>query len=195
MTDFQDESKAPTIREKAEQKRRLGAEKSTDESDDELSKKTNDIDEFELGDDYSDNYESEEDEEDESYDDDKYDEESSDELEDELVDLSDESLDALDDDPDFYGDNEDYPRRKTKKRKVKKIGGAKKMTRKKIEALLEGPCKVCWGVFSPEMKKLFDFPFDQEDAARQKAEELTQSKGAEHFVQRLKIPIKPAKKK
>ena len=108
--------------------------------------------------------------------------------------MSDDSLDAFDDDSDFYSDEEEAPRRKSKKRKMKKIG-AKKMTRKKIEALLEGPCKVCWGVFSPEMKKLFDFPFDQEAEARQKAAELTESKNAEHFVQRIKIPIKGAKKK
>ena len=59
---------------------------------------------------------------------------------------------------------------------------------------MEGPCKVCWCVYSPEMKKLFDFPYDQKDAADKKAAELSETKPG-HFVQRVKVPIKVTKKK
>ena len=192
MLSEQDESATSTIRERVKQKRGRktdNAPKEPEEPEEEikiLDPETLEIDE----DEYSDDYDSEED--DSSYEDDNY-EDSSDDFDD-LSDLSDDSLDALDDETDFYGDDEDIPRRKAKKRKLKKIG-AKKITRKKLDALMEGPCRVFWGVFSPEMKKLFDFPFDQEAEARQKAAELTEAKGAEHFVQRLKVPIKTTKKK
>ena len=63
-----------------------------------------------------------------------------------------------------------------------------KRTRAKKEPA-EVRVKVQWAVFSQNLKRVDTFDFNQEAMARKKAEELSQSSGNNHFVQKMKEPV------
>jgi hypothetical protein len=63
-----------------------------------------------------------------------------------------------------------------------------KRTRAKKEPA-EVRVKVQWAVFSQNLKRVATFDFNQEAQARKKAEELSQSTGNNHFVQKMKEPV------
>jgi hypothetical protein len=63
-----------------------------------------------------------------------------------------------------------------------------KRTRAKKEPA-EVRVKVQWAVFSQNLKRVATFDFNQEAMARKKAEELSQSSGNNHFVQKMKEPV------
>jgi hypothetical protein len=65
-----------------------------------------------------------------------------------------------------------------------------KRTRAKKEPV-EVRIKVQWAVFSQNLKRVATFDFNQEALARKKAEELSQSSGNNHFVQKMKEPVNP----
>lgn len=71
---------------------------------------------------------------------------------------------------------------------VKKKKEPVKRTRAKKEPA-EVRVKVQWAVFSQNLKRVATFDFNQEAMARKKAEELTQSSGNNHFVQKMKEPV------
>jgi hypothetical protein len=73
------------------------------------------------------------------------------------------------------------------KAEKKKKEPAKRTRAKKEPA--EVRVKVQWAVFSQNLKKVATFDFNQEAQARKKAEELTQSSGNNHFVQKMKEPV------
>ena len=60
---------------------------------------------------------------------------------------------------------------------------------KKKKEPAEVRVKVQWAVFSQNLKKVATFDFNQEAQARKKAEELSQSSGNNHFVQKMKEPV------
>lgn len=128
-------------------------------------------------------FEEDEEDQDDSYDDDSSDDYDSDDSDD---------LEDMDDSDDLSYDDDPTPKRKARKKKSRKILSPDKKTRllkKRLEAIHDGPCKICWGLFSPEMKKIQDFDFGDEAKARAKAAELTATKGMRYFVQKLKVPV------
>lgn len=107
-------------------------------------------------------------------------------------DTMDDSDDLDDDSGAHFDDDEPTPKRKVRKKKISKIMSAEKKNRllkKRLEAIHDGPCKICWGLFSPEMKKIQDYDFCDEAKARAKAAELSEAKGMRYFVQKLKVPV------
>ncbi len=107
-------------------------------------------------------------------------------------DTMDDSDDMDDDSAAHFDDDEPTPKRKVRKKKSSKIMSAEKKNRllkKRLEAIHDGPCKICWGLFSPEMKKIQDYDFCDEAKARAKAAELSEAKGMRYFVQKLKVPV------
>lgn len=69
----------------------------------------------------------------------------------------------------------------------KKKEPAKRTRAKKEPAEIR--VKVQWAVFSQNLKRVATFDFNQEAQARKKAEELSQSTGNNHFVQKMKEPV------
>ncbi len=71
----------------------------------------------------------------------------------------------------------------------------KKATRKKATTTRRAKAKVperkrlVWGVFSASMKEEGRFPYDQRDAAEQKAEQLRSRSKKPFFIQPIKEPI------
>ncbi len=49
--------------------------------------------------------------------------------------------------------------------------------------------KLFWGVFSPSLKRVALFEYDEHEAALKKAEELSKSGKSPHFVQKVKEDI------
>jgi hypothetical protein len=61
--------------------------------------------------------------------------------------------------------------------------------RSRAKAPVEVRVKVYWVVFSPNLKRVAVFEFNQEVQARKKASELSESTGNAHFVQKIKEPV------
>ncbi|MBW3598997.1 MAG: hypothetical protein KY475_17210 [Planctomycetes bacterium] len=74
-----------------------------------------------------------------------------------------------------------------KKKKAKKKTPAKRKSRAKTAEPARK--KLCWGVFSPSLKRVALFEFHEQDEALKKAEDLSKSGKSPHFVQRVKEEI------
>ena len=74
-----------------------------------------------------------------------------------------------------------------KKKAATKRKAAKRKTRSKAAA--EVRIKLFWGVYNQSMKPVAIFEYDQKEAAVKKAEALSQSGKAPHFVQKVKQAI------
>lgn len=78
------------------------------------------------------------------------------------------------------------PKKKATKKKATKKKATKRKTKKAAEA--EVRVRLFWGVFSPTMKRVAVFHYDQKDLAQKKAKDLSDSKSP-HFVAKIKEPI------
>jgi len=76
---------------------------------------------------------------------------------------------------------------KTTKKKVAKKKATKRKSRAK--AAKEVRLKAFWGVFNQSMRRVAVFEYADRKLADQKAEELTESQKAPHFVQLVKEVI------
>lgn len=71
----------------------------------------------------------------------------------------------------------------TKKKKKKKASKRKK------KAAAVARLKLFWGVFSPSMKRVALFDFNQKKQAQKKCDELTAKGKGDHFIQKVKDTI------
>jgi hypothetical protein len=76
---------------------------------------------------------------------------------------------------------------KSKPAAVKKKAAPRKTSRAKTP--VEVRKKLFWGVFNQSLKRVALFEFDQKDEAEKKADELSKSGKAQHFVQKVKEDI------
>ena len=65
----------------------------------------------------------------------------------------------------------------------------KKTTKRKTAKNKEVRLKLFWGVFTQSLRRVALFDFQDKKAAEAKAEELSQSQGSPHFVQKVKEVI------
>lgn len=87
-------------------------------------------------------------------------------------------------------DQKDAVEETTTKKATKKKAAKKKATKRKTKKVAEAEVRVrlFWGVFSPTMKRVAVFHYDQKDLAQKKAKDLSDSKSP-HFVAKIKEPI------
>ena len=73
----------------------------------------------------------------------------------------------------------------------KKAKKKKAPTKRKSRAKAAEPArkKLCWGVFSPSLKRVALYEFHEHADALKKAEDLSKSGKSPHFVQRVKEEI------
>ncbi|MCR9117169.1 MAG: hypothetical protein NXI22_09525 [bacterium] len=74
-----------------------------------------------------------------------------------------------------------------KKKVKKKRKAAKRKSRAKAAADVR--MKLYWGVFNQSLKRIALYPFDQKEAAEEKAEDLNKPGKAHHFVQKVKQEV------
>ena len=65
----------------------------------------------------------------------------------------------------------------------------KKATKRKKKAAAVARLKLFWGVFSPSMKRVALFEFNQKKQAQKRCDELTAKGKGDHFVQKVKDVI------
>ena len=65
----------------------------------------------------------------------------------------------------------------------------KKATKRKKKAAAVVRMKLFWGVFSPSMKRVALFEFNQKKQAQKRCDELTAKGKGDHFVQKVKDTI------
>lgn len=65
----------------------------------------------------------------------------------------------------------------------------KKATKRKKKAAAVARLKLFWGVFSPSMKRVALFEFNQKKQAQKRCDELTAKGKGDHFVQKIKDVI------
>ena len=65
----------------------------------------------------------------------------------------------------------------------------KKATKRKTAKSKEVRLKIFWGVFTQSLRRVALFDFEEKAEAQAKAEELTNSQGSPHFVQKVKEVI------
>lgn len=65
----------------------------------------------------------------------------------------------------------------------------KKATKRKKKAAAVARLKLFWGVFSPSMKRVALFDFNQKKQAQKKCDELTAKGKGDHFIQKVKDTI------
>ncbi|MDB4670579.1 MAG: hypothetical protein P8M80_08705 [Pirellulaceae bacterium] len=65
----------------------------------------------------------------------------------------------------------------------------KKATKRKKKAAVEIRMKLFWGVFSPSMKRVALYDFNQKKQAKKRCEELTAKGKGDHFIQKVKDAI------
>lgn len=68
----------------------------------------------------------------------------------------------------------------------------KKASKRKKKAAVEVRMKLFWGVFSPSMKRVALFDFNQKKQAQKRCDELTAKGKGDHFVQKIKDAIEEA---
>lgn len=74
-------------------------------------------------------------------------------------------------------------------KKKKKATRKKATTTRRTKDKTPQRKRLVWGVFSPSMKEEGRFPYDQRDAAEQKAEQLRTKSKKPYFIQPIKEPI------
>ena len=67
------------------------------------------------------------------------------------------------------------------------LGGVSSASRRKVAKVAR--MKAYWGVFNPSMKRLVLFEYADKKAAEKKANDLTASSRAHHFIQLVKEAI------
>ena len=65
----------------------------------------------------------------------------------------------------------------------------KKATKRKKKAAAVTRLKLFWGVYSPSMKRVALFEFNQKKQAQKKCDELTAKGKGDHFIQKVKDAI------
>ena len=65
----------------------------------------------------------------------------------------------------------------------------KKATKRKKKAAVVVRLKLFWGVFSPSMKRVALFEFNQKKQAQKRCDELSAKGKGDHFIQKIKDTI------
>jgi len=65
----------------------------------------------------------------------------------------------------------------------------KKATKRKTAKSKEVRLKLFWGVFTQSLRRVALFEFQEKAKAQAKADELTESQGSPHFIQKVKEVI------
>ncbi|MEC9092071.1 MAG: hypothetical protein VX438_05140 [Planctomycetota bacterium] len=68
----------------------------------------------------------------------------------------------------------------------------KKATKRKKKAAAVVRLKLFWGVFSPSMKRVALFEFNQKKQAQKRCDELSAKGKGDHFIQKIKDAIEEA---
>lgn len=74
-------------------------------------------------------------------------------------------------------------------KKAKAAPKRKKATKRKTAKSKEVRLKLFWGVFTQSLRRVAIFNYEEKAAAEKKAEELSESQGSPHFVQKVKEVI------
>ena len=65
----------------------------------------------------------------------------------------------------------------------------KKASKRKKKVVAEARMKLFWGIFSPSMKRVALFDFNQKKRAQKRCDELTAKGKGDHFVMKVKDEI------
>lgn len=65
----------------------------------------------------------------------------------------------------------------------------KKASKRKKKVVAEARMKLFWGIFSPSMKRVALFDFNQKKQAQKRCDELTAKGKGDHFVMKVKDEI------
>ena len=68
----------------------------------------------------------------------------------------------------------------------------KKKAKRKKKAAADVRMKLFWGVFSPSMKRVALFDFNQKKQAQKRCDELTAKGKGDHFIQKVKDKVEEA---